>query len=94
MKVLVIRHVREDCEISMFNGYDLIVIIVPLFRAVVYPVKKGIQDIVDHLGWESAQFSSPVSFSFFPITELEMIARLEKVFKDLEIFVTVKYPLI
>ena len=91
MRALVIRGVWEDCEISMSNGYDLIIKITPRFGAVVYPANRGAQSIVDRLGWERAEFAPRVSFSFFPVTEPEIIALLRDAFDNLEVLGTMAY---
>ncbi|MCX6723880.1 MAG: hypothetical protein NT155_01745 [Candidatus Staskawiczbacteria bacterium] len=87
------KNVWGDCEISMSNGYDLVVKIMPLFGAEVYVFTKEAHDVVRHLRWSGSRYSATAaSFYFFPVTESEIAVLLSRAFRNLEIFTTIRYP--
>jgi len=86
MKAIIIRNPFWHHPASVLSGFDLVIKIVPLFEAVVYPATEDAQKILDHLGWRKATFAPVVSFSFSLVTEPEIITKLRATFADLEIF--------
>lgn len=94
MRAIVIKNYCWDGVAPVLPGYDLVIKIVPLFKAVVYPdpTNKSLHKALDRLSWSEASFAPTINFSFFPKTESEIIALLKAAFKDLEVYVITKHP--